>query len=77
MYNNSNQYPLYFGGMYVSDDSKNVILQIVKDNIPDENSDEYSIYKKIINLVSSIKIQYVENLYNELNDINKRMADLW
>ncbi len=72
---NSNQYPLYFGGMYVSDDSKNVILQIVKDNIPDENSDEYSIYKKIINLDSSIKIQYVENSYNELNDINKRMAD--
>ena len=41
-------YPDYFGGIYISSDSKNVILQIVNDNIPNDNSNEYDIYKNII-----------------------------
>lgn len=59
-------YPSYFGGIYISDDSKNVVVQIVKDNIPKENTEEYSKYEKMLNMDDSIKIEYVRNSYEEL-----------
>lgn len=69
-----NIYPNYFGGMYISDDSKNLIIQLVKDNIPKEsNTSEYDTYNKMLNIDSSIKIKYVKNSYNDLNEINNKI----
>lgn len=67
-------YPSYFGGIYISDDSKNVILQIVKDNIPLEDSEEYKIYNEIINMGDNILIEYVDNSYNMLNNLNNEIS---
>lgn len=72
----ADEYPNYFGGMYISDDAKNLIIQIVKENIPNESSDEYEIYSNIINKDKSIKIEYVNNTFNELNLVNNNVANL-
>lgn len=68
-------YPEYFGGIYISDDSKNVIIQIVKKNIPEKETEDYEIYNKLINYNDSIKIAYVENSFNELNSINNSVSE--
>ncbi len=68
-------YPSYFGGMYISDDATSLIIQIVEKNIPTEDSEEFSIYNKIINMDKTIKIEYVNNSFNELNEINNYISD--
>lgn len=68
-------YPSYFGGMYVSDDATNLIIQIVQKNIPVQSSEEFSIYNKIINMDESIQIEYVTNSFNELNEINNSVSE--
>lgn len=73
-YNDS--YPSYYGGIYISEDSKNVVLQIVEDNIPTVDSDEYVIYNKIINMGDTIQIKYVKNSYNEITELNNLVSDL-
>ncbi len=70
-YNNS--YPSYYGGMYISDDSQNLILQIVEKNIPKEKTEEYKKYVEIKKMNHSIKIEFVENSYNELDEINNKI----
>lgn len=67
-------YPAYFGGMYISDDSLNLVIQIVEENIPIKGSEEYSVYKEIIDMDSTIKIEYVKNSYNELNKIKEEIS---
>ena len=64
-----NIFPEYYGGMYISDDAKNLIIQIVKENIPKSDSKEYKIYNELINIDSSIKIEYVKLSQNELSKI--------
>lgn len=68
-------YPSYFGGMYISDDATNLVIQIVKKNIPNEDSEEYKIYNELINMDASIKIEYVNNSFNELNEVNNYMSE--
>lgn len=70
-----NSYPSYYGGTYISDDSTHVILQIVKNDIPDiKKTEEYSIYDDIKRSGDNIEIVYVNNSYKELNDINDRLV---
>ena len=69
------KYPSYFGGMYISDDALYLVIQIVENKIPEENSKDYSIYKEIINMDDSIQIQAVKNSYNELNELNNYISD--
>lgn len=68
-------YPSYFGGMYISNDATKLIIQIVKSNIPANGTDEYSIYNEIVNMDNSIQIEYVDNSYNELNEVNNDVSD--
>ncbi len=68
-------YPTYFGGMYVSDDARNLIVQIVKENIPPVESKDFDIYNKIINMDESVKVEYVNYTFNELNNINNYVSD--
>lgn len=67
-YYGENIYPDYYGGMYISDDSKNLIIQVVKENIP-ISQDEYNKYKNIISLDNSIELEFVSKSYNYLNDL--------
>ncbi len=62
--------PNFYGGSYISDDSYNLIVQVVKDNIPNESDLDYDLYQSIINMDSTIKIEYVKNSYAELKKIN-------
>lgn len=73
--NYKDSYPSYYGGMYISDDAQNLVIQIVEKNIPSEESEEYPIYNKIINIDSSIKIVYVNYSYNELNAVNNKIIE--
>lgn len=68
-------YPTYFGGMYISDDATNLIIQIVEKNIPSVDSEEFDIYNKIISMDNAIKIEYVNNSFNELNDVNNYISE--
>lgn len=70
----TDSYPSYYGGMYISDDAQNLIIQIVEKNIPDKNSDEYYIYNELITMDDSIKIEYVENTFNDLNKVNNYIS---
>lgn len=69
-------YPPYFGGVYVSEDSTHVIIQIVEDKLPTtKNTKEYSTFNKIANIDSNVKIEYVKYSYKELNDINDKLIE--
>ena len=65
----NDSYPSYYGGMYITEDSKYLILQIVKDNLPTTNDEEYNVYNEILKISDSVKIEYVENSYIELKNI--------
>lgn len=69
------KYPSYFGGMYVTNDATNLVIQIVRKNIPNQDSDEYKIYNKIVNMDNSVKVEYVSHSFNELNEVNNNIAD--
>lgn len=71
--NYGEKYPSYYGGMYISDDSQNLIVQIVASNIPVTISKEYSIYDKIVNVDSAVKIEYVKNSYSDLKAVNDKI----
>lgn len=71
-------YPSYYGGSYISDDSTSIILQIVEEDIPKStNARALTTYNKIVNMNKNIKIEYVKNSYNELNEINNRLVDYY
>ncbi|MCM1371037.1 MAG: helix-turn-helix transcriptional regulator [Clostridium sp.] len=74
-YRNDGGYPDYYGGMYISDDANNLILLIVKDKIPSENTREIYYYNELINLDESIKIEYVKNSYNVLEEVNDKIIE--
>lgn len=66
-----NIYPDYYGGIYINDND-DLVLQIIKKNIPDEASLEYNKYKEILSINKDIIIEYVNNSYNDLeNEIAK------
>lgn len=68
------KYPDFYGGIYLSDDAKNVIIQIVKDKIPTKENDDYELYKKIIDFDKIVIIEYVNHSFNELNAINNAVS---
>lgn len=68
-------YPEYFGGIYISDDANNLILQIVKDKIPKENTEDFIFYNYITKYNSAIIVEFVENSFNELNKINNFISN--
>lgn len=69
------KFPKYFGGMYI-DDEDNLVVQIVKNLIPQENDNDYLIYKKILNIVNN-KIEYVDNSYNDIYVTYEKMNELF
>lgn len=69
-------YPSYFGGMYISDDAENLIIQVVEKHIPNKETEEYDFYNTLIKMDDSIKIEFVENSFNELNEINNNISNI-
>lgn len=69
-------YPDYFGGLYVSDDARNLIIQIVEKNIPQEGTADYKFYQEITTLDEAVKIEYVNYSFNELNEVNNQVSTL-
>ena len=70
----NDKYPEYYGGIYISDDAKNIILQIVEKNIPKIDDKDYETYQRIVNFDNLIKVQYVNNTFNELNYSNNTVS---
>ena len=68
-------YPEFYGGMYISDDSYNLIVQIVKEKIPLEGTMEYFYYNELSTVDEKIKIEFVKYSYNELLNINNTITD--
>ena len=68
-------YPSYYGGMHISNNSLNLIIRIVEKNIPQKNTEEHAVYREIIGLNKSIKVEYVKYSYNELNEIYNALVD--
>lgn len=68
-------YPSYFGGLYISEDATALVIQVVKSNIPTETESDYSLYNEIINMDKSIKIEYVDYSFNELNSVNNYLSN--
>ena len=48
----SNEYPDYIGGLYIDSQDDNMVIQIVKNNIPSssENAGDYSLYNNILSI---------------------------
>ena len=65
-------FPNYIGGLYINKDN-NLVIQIVKDNIPNILSSDYDIYNKIIKIDSII--EYVDYSNSELVDINNEIVN--
>lgn len=74
-YRYDGEYPDYYGGMYISDDSYHLMVLIVKDKIPNKSSLEFYYYNELITLNDSIKIEYVENSYNDLEKVYNVVVD--
>ena len=68
-------YPDFYGGMYISDDSYNLIVQIVEEKIPVEGTMEYYYYNELSTVDERIKLEYVKYSYNELLNINNEITD--
>ena len=68
-------YPEFYGGMYISDDSYNLIVQVVEEKIPVEGTMEYYYYNELSTVDDRIKIEYVKYSYNELLNINNEITD--
>lgn len=69
---NRKEYPNYYGGMYI-DDNGNLTLKLVKSLIPNCSQESYLTFNKILFFAKNINIEYVENSYNELDEINNRI----
>lgn len=74
-YRYDNKYPDFYGGMYISDDAYNLVIQIVKDKIPKEGTQEYFYYNELYTVDKKIKIEYVKYSYNELEFIYNKIND--
>ena len=69
-------YPNYIGGMYINDNN-DLVLQIVKDNIPKIEDKEFNIYNTIINLSDKMIIEYVKHSYSELKEAQNRIDNYY
>ena len=74
-YRYNGKYPDYYGGMYISDDAYNLVVQLVEENIPTKETMEYNYYNELFTVDKAIKIEYVKNSYNKLEEVNQKLID--
>lgn len=71
---NGDSYPDFYGGMYISEDSKNLIIQIVKEKVPEKNTNKYKLYEKMINIDDTIIVESVKHSFNELSNVRNLVS---
>ena len=74
-YRYDGKYPDYYGGMYISDDAYNLVVQLVEDNIPSKETRDYYYYNELFTVDKAIKVEYVKNSYNKLEEVNQQLID--
>lgn len=74
-YRYDGKYPDYYGGMYISDNAYNIIVQIVKEKIPQKGTRDYSYYNELFTVDKAIEVEYVKYSYNELEDVYNKLND--
>lgn len=73
----NDEYPSYYGGMYISDESNKLILQVVKENIPEKDTKDYQKYNQILNFDNSIEVIYVKNSFSQLQGIYEKINEYY
>ena len=63
-------YPNYFGGIYITSDSKYVVIQVVKNNISNLNKDKINKLNEFLSM-SEVKMENVKYSYKQLEDTNE------
>ena len=74
-YRYDKKYPDYYGGMYISNDANYLIIQIVKDNIPESDTIDFYYYNELFTVDKAIKVEYVNNSYNDLEKVYNTIID--
>ena len=74
-YRYDGSYPDYYGGMYISDDAYNLIVQIVKDKLPINGTKDAFYYNELFTVSDKVKIEYVKNSYNDLEKVYDKLND--
>ncbi|MBR2139035.1 MAG: helix-turn-helix transcriptional regulator [Bacilli bacterium] len=74
-YRYEGKFPDYYGGMYISDRSYNLIVQIVKEKLPEKGTRDYYYYDELFTVDSRIRIEYVKNSYNDLEKVYNEILD--
>ena len=76
---NVNKYPNYIGGLYIDDQDDNIVIQIVRKNIPSatKSMNEYNLYSDILSIDKNAKIKYVDYSYNEISEVIEFLADYY
>ena len=74
------EYPSYFGGMYISDDSSKLIVQVSLESNNNQkkkisSSQQKSMLESLSKIDDTIQIEYVDNSYNELNEVNTKIIN--
>lgn len=75
----SDVYPDYIGGFYIDKQDNNMVIQIVKENIPNilKSSEENNLYNEMLSIDEDAKIKYVNYSYNEINGVIKILEDYY
>ena len=74
-YRYDNKYPDFYGGMYISDDAYNLIVQVVLDKIPPKGTLDFYYYNELFTVDDSIKVEYVKYSYNELENVYNKINE--
>lgn len=65
-------YPNYFGGIYITDDSKYVVIQVVKNNTLNMNKEEFDRLNDFLSM-DEVKQEIVKYPYNILEETNQSL----
>ena len=66
-------YPDYIGGLYINDNNE-LVIQIVKDNIPTTQSKK-AVFNEVMSVDENAIIEYVNYSQNELDNINEIITE--
>lgn len=65
------KYPDFFGGQYIND-NQDLVIQVVKENVSNDN---IILYNQVISVDPNAKIEYVDNLYKDLENVNNEIIN--
>ena len=69
-------YPEYVGGLYINDEDR-LVIQIVRDDIPNAKSTEYKLYRNVLSVDDEAAIESVTYSYASLATLNEMLETLF